>query len=417
LIQGQEQGSMKSGKIVLIAINFLLLPIVAALGNVLAANFPAVPRPLLWIGGGAIIVAFTAVNVTLVILEAKQSEVVVSQSSPQTRSQPQLLKQRSHSPQTSSSHPSDVAPKPLQTVDALSSTASSIAISSSTPEEGQPTIEHPMLLCLTIDVSDSMKKPILDHMGKAIERWTSIHNALEHFVHLGVAWVKDPETQQVLPLYHLMAYGFGFKETMHGLGLRKTPGGAVRDLLAHPTLSSLPSAAELSEHWKNYQNHLLSWKAYTGDLFGMTPMCQALGVIRDRIKEECLRKSFTFPILLLIISDGLPDDGNPLPLIQELHAMGVMTLCCYLAERDVLAPRKLYLAEEAHWTDGARLLFQCASTLHGDNYVSVAMFDYLSDHGWNPFEGARLFAQVNQAEVLGEFLEVLLRGTAHERRA
>ncbi|HYT45133.1 MAG TPA: hypothetical protein VEP90_22590, partial [Methylomirabilota bacterium] len=103
---------MKSGKIVLIAINFLLLPIVAALGNILAANFPSVPRPLLWIGGGAIIVAFTAVNVALVILEAKQSDVVVSQSSPQTRSQPQSSKLRSHPPQTSSSHPSDVAPKP-----------------------------------------------------------------------------------------------------------------------------------------------------------------------------------------------------------------------------------------------------------------------------------------------------------------
>lgn len=408
---------MKSGKIILIAVSFLLLAIVGVLGNVLAANFPTVPRPLLWIGGGAIIVAFAAVNVILVVLDAKQSGAAVSQPSRQTRSQTRSPRQRSYPSQADSSHSSDAAQKPVQAADVLPTAVLPRTGTSGIPEEGQPTIEHPMLLCLAIDVSDSMKGPILDHTGKAIERWTSIQNALEHFVHLGVAWVKDPETQQVLPLYHLMAYGFGFKETMHGLGLRKTPGGAVRDLLAHPTLSSLPSAAELSEHWKDYQNHLLSWKAYTGDLFGMTPMCQALSVIRDRLKEVCSHKSFTFPILLLIISDGLPDDGDPLPLIEELHTMGVMTLCCYLAERDVLAPRKLYLAEEAHWTDGARLLFQCASTLHGDNYVSVAMFDYLSDHGWDPFEGARLFAQVNQAEALGEFLEVLLRGTAHERRA
>lgn len=273
-----------------------------------------------------------------------------------------------------------------------------------------------MLLCLAIDVSDSMKKPILDHTGKAIQRWTSIENALEHFVHLGIAWVKDPETQQVLPLYHLMAYGFGFKETIYGLGLSKTPGGAVRDLLAHPTLPALPSAAQLSESWKDYQNHLLSWKAYTGDLFGSTPLCQALRTMRDRIREEGSRRNFTFPILLLIISDGLIDEGDPLPLIEELHAMGVMTLCCYLAERDVLASRTLYDAEETHWSDGAQLLFRCASILHNDNYVSRAMFDYLSDHGWHPYEGVRLFAQVNQAEALGDFLEILLRGTAHERR-
>lgn len=77
-----------------------------------------------------------------------------------------------------------------------------------------------MQLCLALDVSGRLKKPILDHTGKATERWTSIHNALEHFVQLGVAWVKYPETQQVLSLYHLMAYGFGFKDTMRELGIR-----------------------------------------------------------------------------------------------------------------------------------------------------------------------------------------------------
>jgi hypothetical protein len=122
-------------------------------------------------------------------------------------------------------------------------------------------------------------------------------------------------------------------------------------------------------------------------------------------------------MLLLIISDGLPDDGDPLPLIEELHTMNVMTLCCYLADRDILAPRQLYDVEEMSWSSGARLLFRCASTLYRDNYVSQAMFDYLSDHGWYPREGVRLFAQVNQAEALDSFLEVLLRGTSTERRA
>jgi hypothetical protein len=262
-----------------------------------------------------------------------------------------------------------------------------------------------------------MKRPILDHTGKTIQRWTSVSNAVEHFVHLGVAWVKDPGTQRVLPLYYLMAFGFGFKETMYGFGMRKTPGGAVRDLLAHPSLTSLPSATELSEYWNDYKDHLLTMKAYTGDLFGSTPLCQALATIRDRINAECNQRSFTFPVLLLIISDGLSDDGDPLPLIEELHTMNVTTLCCYLADRDILAPKQLYDVEEGSWSGGAKLLFQCASTLHRDNYVSQAMFDYLSDHGWHPREGVRLFAQVNQAEALDSFLEVLLQGSSTERRA
>ena len=274
-----------------------------------------------------------------------------------------------------------------------------------------------MLICLAIDVSDSMKDPIIDHTGKKIMRWVSLKNAVEHFVQLGVSWVQDPGTQVILPLYHLMAYGFGFKETVYSFGWRKKPGGPVRDLLAHPEFSSLPSALDLSEHWGAYKNHLLSQKDYTGDLFGSTPMRQALIVIRDRIRDELRKKTFTLPILLLIISDGIVDDGdNPLPIINELHAMNVMTLSCYLADKDVLAARRLYKKEEAYWSDGAKLMFRCASSLHPENYVTQAMFDYLDDYGWKPQEGVRLFAQINQAEGLEKFLEVLLRGVVSEKR-
>lgn len=200
---------MKSGKIALIAVSSLLLTIFGILGNVLATNFPTVPRPLLWIGVGVIIVAFVAVKVLLAVVDSRQGRVV-----------PPSRQRRSRPSQANLHHPSDAAQKAVQATDALPTVALSSAADSGIPEEGQPTIEQPMLLCLALDVSGSMKKPILDHTGKDIERWTSIHNALEHFVQLGVAWVKYPETQQVLPLYHLMAYGFGFKETMHELGIR-----------------------------------------------------------------------------------------------------------------------------------------------------------------------------------------------------
>lgn len=284
-------------------------------------------------------------------------------------------------------------------------------------EPGKPTVAKPMLLALAIDVSDSMKHPILDHAGKTIQRWTSVRNAVEHFVHLGVSWVQDPQIQEVLPLYYLTAYGFGFKELMYTLGWRKKPGGAVRDLLAHPTLTSLPSTADLDLHWNEYKKHLLSQKEYTGDLFGSTPLRQALVTIRNRIREECKKRSFTLPMLLLLISDGLTDEGeNPLPIIKDLHAMGVVTLSCYLANKDILASQKLYRKEESHWPEGAKMMFRCASPLHQDNYVMQEMFAYLSDHGWKPQEGARLFAQVNQAQGLDTFLELLLRGSVNEKR-
>lgn len=96
--------------------------------------------------------------------------------------------------------------------------------------------------------------------------------------------------------------------------------------------------------------------------------------------------------------------------------MGVVTLSCYLANKDILAPQKLYKKEESHWPEGAKMMFQRASLLHQDNYVMQEMFAYLSDHGWKPQEGVRLFAQVNQAQGLDTFLELLLRGSANEKR-
>ena len=401
---------MKRGKQALVALNLLLVPIVGVLTNVLAANFPALPPLVLWLGSGTIILVFVVVAVIIAVSEGKQNDVATTSHPKHQRSQ--NTGGQFSSPKPSSSH----MKSNVVSVTHHPSVSPSVSNSQNSAVD-QPTVDHPMLICLAIDVSASMKKSIIDHTGNAIERLTSVTNALEHFVHLGVAWVKDPGTQRILPLYHLMAYGFGFKETVYGLGMRKTPGGPVRDLLAHPLLSSLPSALELSEHWKDYRDHLLTWREYTGNVFGSTPMCQALGIIRDRIKEECQRKEFTFPVLLLIISDGLADDGDPLPIIEELHSLGVITLSCYLADKDVLAIRKLYDAEDSQWADGAKCLFRYASALQRDNYITQAMYDYLDDHGWQPHEGVRLFAQINQAEALGNFLEVLLRGSSTERVA
>src|SRR5262249_40671065 len=145
-----------------------------------------------------------------------------------------------------------------------------------------------------------------------------------------------------------------------------------------------------------YKDNLLSFRKYTCDLFGTSPLCHGLATIRDRIRGEKIKTPFTTPALLLIISDGIPDDGNPVLIIQELHTMDLITLCCYLADKDVLASQRLYDAEDTNWSQGAKLLFQCSSTLQKDNNVSQAIFEYLSDAGWQPYKGARLFAQVNQ---------------------
>jgi hypothetical protein len=94
---------------------------------------------------------------------------------------------------------------------------------------------------------------VIGHAGKTVKRWGDIQTVLDRFIYLGAAFVKDPETQKVLPLYHTIAYGFGFTERAYLFGISKKPGGAVRDLLAHPPLPALPSVAQLTEHWSSYK--------------------------------------------------------------------------------------------------------------------------------------------------------------------
>ncbi len=283
-------------------------------------------------------------------------------------------------------------------------------------EVGQPTVEHPGLLCFAIDVSNTMVDSVVDHAGKAIKRWANIQTVLDHFIYLGTAIVKDPDTRKVLPLYYVMAYGFGFTEVAYQFRINKQPGGPVRDLLNHPLLSKFPSAAQITDHWNEYKDHIISRK-YTPDLFGDTPMCQSLAIIRDRIKEELSCKPFTLPVLLLIVSDGNPTDGDPLPFIAELHEIGVMTLCCFLGDQDILKAKRLYESEDQKWSEGAKRMFHMASVLRNDSYLSRSMLDYLDDSGWHPQEGVRLFAQINHTEALDSFLKILLSGFMQERQA
>jgi len=399
---------VKRGRTVLVATVIIVGFVYQTLANAAPAYLPTFTPRVFW---GAVI-TIILITVIVSILQSR-AESKQAANKPRTPPLPQRNDLRNKSPTLRGSN--QTSAKPTEGIQ-NSSPLSAIHLSpNEVVEEGQPTVEHPALFCLAIDVSDSMIEAIIDHTGKTIQRWTSIQIALDRFVYLGAGFVKDPQTRKVLPLYNLMAYGFGFAERAYPFRISKKPGGAVRDLLSHPSLPALPSAGQLSDHWSEYKDRLAS-KEYTLDLFGDTPMCQALTLIRDRIKEELAHKEFTFPVLLLVVSDGEATDGDPLPIISEFHAMGVMTLCCYLGDKNVLNAKRLYEVEDPQWTEGAKSMFRMASVLHADSYLSRAMFDYLTDTGWQPHEGVRLFAQINHTEALDSFLKVLLSGFIRERQ-
>jgi hypothetical protein len=397
---------VKAGKTVLVALAIIVAFVYQMLANTASAYLPKFSWGIFW---GAIVAPLILATIIISVVQSRHDNkhhTPLAHESAQSSPRPKTAQ---HLP---TSQPLQQSLQPLQAERNFSSRLDQPVVI----EEDQPTVEHPALLCLALDVSDTMIDSVIDHAGKTVKRWADIQTVLDRFIYLGAAFVKDPDTRKVLPLYHTIAYGFGFTERAHLLGFSKNPGGTVRDLLVQPLLPKLPSVAQLTDHWDEYKERLTSRK-YTLDLLGTTPLCQALATIRDRIKGELAQKVFVLPVLLLIVSDGVSTDGDPLPIITELHEMGVLTLCCYLGEQDILNAKRLYEVDDSRWSEGAKCMFRMASVLRNDSYLSRAMFDYLSRTGWHPQVGVRLFAQINHSEALDSFLKVLLSGFMQERNA
>lgn len=397
---------MKVGKTVLVALAIIVAFVYQILANTASAYLPKFSWGIFW---GAIVAPLILATIIISVVQSRHDNkhhTTLAQESVQSSQRPKTAQH------LLTSQPLQQSLQPIQAERNFSSRLAQPVVI----EEDQPTVEHPALLCLALDVSDTMIDSVIDHAGKTVKRWADIQTVLDRFIYLGAAFVKDPDTRKVLPLYHTIAYGFGFTERAHLLGFSKNPGGTVRDLLAQPLLPKLPSVAQLTDHWDEYKERLTSRK-YTLDLLGTTPLCQALATIRDRIKGELAQKVFVLPVLLLIVSDGVSTDGDPLPIITELHEVGVLTLCCYLGEQDILNAKRLYEVEDSRWSEGAKCMFRMASVLRDDSYLSRAMFDYLSRTGWHPQVGVRLFAQINHSETLDSFLKVLLSGFMQERNA
>ena len=135
-------------------------------------------------------------------------------------------------------------------------------------------------------------------------------------------------------------------------------------------------------------------------LFGCTPMCAALEIARQRFAREQLRGRST----LVVVSDGVPTDGNPRKLFRRLRAEGVTVVSCYITDKDVQAPRALPAEPDPGWDDAARLMFEGASPVDPGSPI----IRNLIRRGWTIPAGARLFAQANHSTVLAELLSAPL---------
>ena len=161
-----------------------------------------------------------------------------------------------------------------------------------------------------------------------------------------------------------------------------------------------------SESLRDYVQELVDYiEPY---IYGGTPMCEAMNqaVRIFRQADTEMEK------VLFVLSDGESGDGDPCPIAQELHAMGVKIATCYLTSDDLDNPRQLLYHANPNWRNGQLALFNMSSTMKNTH----TPISYLVDAGWElPASGAsRLFVQANSMAVVNEFCETLVSQMMNE---
>jgi hypothetical protein len=140
-------------------------------------------------------------------------------------------------------------------------------------------------------------------------------------------------------------------------------------------------------------------------IYGMTPMRRALRAVLERFaKERAVRPDDTVCILF-ILSDGQPNDGDPLPVARTLKDAGVHIVTCFVTDQDITRPHTLFTTPEHQWTEGARFMFEVASSIDNDSVFTR----FLMELGWTIPSEPKLFVQVNHSDILDEFVRAVFK--------
>jgi hypothetical protein len=272
--------------------------------------------------------------------------------------------------------------------------------------EGLPSQDRPLILGIVVDVSGSM----LSAMGGS----TGGPNRLEAFRDSlrrnasKVDELSQGALDQTSRSVFLFAYGFGFG----GLGSFLRPGPDVRDLLkTGPGGNSTISLHELALNWDEWEAHLTGLAVA---MFGNTPMVRGLKEAADRLRKEMERGPLFGPPIIFLLSDGDPTDGSAEDVVRAadtLRDLGAIIVSCYVTDENITEPRRLYAHAPDSWPTGARLMLNCASTIPTLSPIE----EYLQSRDWQIEDHVRLFAQVNQSEILAEFMGIITSPVAADK--
>ncbi|KAL6399368.1 hypothetical protein AUP68_17914 [Ilyonectria robusta] len=137
-------------------------------------------------------------------------------------------------------------------------------------------------------------------------------------------------------------------------------------------------------------------------MYGCTPMRDALSrslmVFNEHLGAEHR--------VLVVMSDGLSTDGDPLPLARDLQRAKVSMATVCLTSDKTVACRRLYYQPAEDWNSGQRILFGMAARVAGVTHP----IPVLTSVGWEvPSAGeVALYATVSSSAALDEFCSLLL---------
>ncbi len=265
-----------------------------------------------------------------------------------------------------------------------------------------PTKDKPLLIGLLVDVSASMMSSINNNQGHNVNRLQSFRSSFEELVSKAHGLSQEEASKQVTPLMKLFAFGFGFGNPLSFL-FGSSP--KVRDLLAIPGKTSTTiTIDELSRDWGIYRNHV---EGLVTQMFGDTPMYEALQIAKQRLQDEMHSNAHWGQPVLFVLSDGSPTDSsddNVLQISNEIKSNGILIISCFVTDEDVTEPRRIYGKYSPSWSAAAQLMFNCASEIPNNSPFHA----YLSEYKWMVEDSGKLFTQVNQSEVLTEFMNMVV---------
>ena len=142
-------------------------------------------------------------------------------------------------------------------------------------------------------------------------------------------------------------------------------------------------------------------------LYGRTPMKHSLNEVLKVFRE--FDQSTDGKHLLLLVSDGLSTDGNPIQILDEAseRRSNVTIATVFLTSNREAAPRRIYDKPLSAWEEDGRItLFNMASKVS----VAAHPIPVLTTLGWqipSSGEGA-LFATVCSVSALEEFCSIIV---------